>query len=97
LRGITLKRENIHHKKIEDHNHEHEHEHEDDNNLHETQRLKALISHWIEHNTGHLEKIREHAKIAEEEGASEVAKHLNEAVNYMQKAIDSLELALKNL
>jgi hypothetical protein len=82
---------------MEDHTNQHEHEHKNDNNLHETQKLKALISHWIEHNTGHLEKIREHAKIAEDEGASEVATHLNDAVNHMQKAIDALELALKNL
>ncbi|WXG40937.1 MAG: hypothetical protein WED07_09225 [Candidatus Freyarchaeum deiterrae] len=90
-----MKHENSRHKKIENHNHEHEHE--NNSGLFGTERLKALISHWIEHNTGHLEKIRENAELAEEEGASEVAKHLNDAVTHMQKAIDSLELALKTI
>nr|MDO8082237.1 hypothetical protein [Candidatus Freyarchaeota archaeon] len=92
-----MKHEKNHYKKIENHNHQHEHEPNNHNNLHEIQRLKALISHWIEHNTGHLEKIREYVELAEKEGASEVAKYLNEALNYMRKAIDSLALALKHL
>lgn len=90
-----MKRENNHYSK-EKHNHQHEHEHYNSSNLRETQRLKALISHWIEHNSGHLEKIREYAKLAEAEDAIEVAKYLNEAVNHLQKSIDALELALKH-
>lgn len=92
-----MKHENNHHRKVEKHNHQPEHGHNDNINLHETQRLKALISHWIEHNTGHLEKIREYSKLAEAEGAIEVANYLNEAVNYLQKSIDALELALKHI
>ena len=96
-----MRHENSHHKKIENHDHsdehENEHEHKNESNLHESQRLKALISHWVEHNTGHLENVREHAKLAEEEGLSEVARHLDDAANYMKKSIDSLELALKKL
>jgi G3E family GTPase len=92
-----LKNENNRYKKVEKHNHQHEHEHNNHVSLHETQRLKALISHWIEHNIGHLEKMREYAKLAEAEDAIEVAKYLNEAVNHMQKSINSLELALKHL
>ncbi len=92
-----MKHENNHRDKIEHHNHRHEHEKEDHLNLQGTQRLKALISYWIEHNTGHLEKIREYAKLSEEKGTSEVAEHLNEAANHMQKAIDALESALKHV
>jgi nickel/cobalt exporter len=92
-----LKHENNHHENREYHNHRHEHGHENHNNLLGTQRLKALISHWIEHNKGHLNKIRDYAKLAEDEGTSEVAEHLNEAVNYMRKAVESLESALKHV
>lgn len=91
-----LKHENNHHENREHHKHRHDHGYENHNNLLGNQRLEALISHWIEHNTGHLEKIREYAKLAEEEGTSEVAKHLNEAVNHMRKAVESLESALKH-
>ncbi|MGQ9719913.1 MAG: hypothetical protein ACUVXA_01130 [Candidatus Jordarchaeum sp.] len=86
-----------HHENRENHNHQHEHEHEDHNKLHGTQRLRALISHWIEHNTGHLEKIKEYAKFAKEEGIVEAAEHLNEAVNHLQKSIEALESALKHI
>ncbi|MHA1578004.1 MAG: hypothetical protein ACTSUQ_00070 [Candidatus Freyarchaeota archaeon] len=50
----------------------------------------------MEHNTGHLEKIEEYAKLAKEEGKSEVAEHLAEAAGHMRKAIEALESALKH-
>ncbi|MEM2135595.1 MAG: hypothetical protein QXS27_04800 [Candidatus Jordarchaeaceae archaeon] len=77
-------------------NHQHENEHENQHEKLGTQRLKALISHWIEHNTGHLEKIIEYARILEESGTSEVAEHLNEAAEHLQKSIEALKSALKH-
>ncbi|MEM3586188.1 MAG: hypothetical protein QXO71_02605 [Candidatus Jordarchaeaceae archaeon] len=101
-----MRHKDKHYEKFENHNHhvhEHEHEHtyeyehgyDNRGSLNDIQRLKALISYWIEHNTGHLEKIRESVKLAE--GKGEAAKYLIEALNYMQKSVDSLKLALKNL
>jgi molecular chaperone GrpE (heat shock protein) len=92
--GCNLEHENRHHGREE---HDNQHEHNHNNHSDSIQRLKALISHWIEHNIGHLEKIRDYAKFVEEEGAIEVAKYLNQAVGHMQKSIDSLKLALKHL
>lgn len=91
-----MRHENNHHRK-EEHDNQHEHNHNNHSDSYEIQRLKALISHWIEHNVGHLEKIRDYAKLAEEEGVIEVSKYLNQAVDHMQKSIDSLKLALKHL
>ena len=91
-----MKRENNSYENRERNNHSHEHRHNHHNNLHSTSRLKALISHWVEHNTGHLEKIEEYAKLAKEEGKSEVAEHLAEAAGHMRKAIEALESALKH-
>ena len=61
------------------------------------EKLKILLSHWIEHNQEHGEGFREWAKKAREFGEPTVQENMLDAAQCMNKASESLLRALKGL
>ena len=57
-------------------------------------RIKVLIDHWMEHNTGHAREFTEWAGKAEQ---PEVRRHIEEAARQMEKVNDHLLAALERL
>lgn len=60
----------------------------------EVEKLRVLLPHWIEHNTGHEEECLKWAEIARKEGQASVAEHIAAAVKLMQEANGLLKKAL---
>ncbi|HID10856.1 MAG TPA: hypothetical protein EYP17_06095 [Candidatus Latescibacteria bacterium] len=60
--------------------------------MEDREKIRVLLSHWIEHNAEHA---REFLKWAEK--ASEVAEELRRAAQYMEEAGRALEAALGKL
>lgn len=58
------------------------------------EKVRVLLQHWIDHNTGHAEEFSKWQKISAEEGQSEVAENISEAIALMEKANESLTKAL---
>lgn len=59
------------------------------------EKLRVLLQHWIEHNTGHSEEFEKWRKTAEDEGEKDIAAHIGEAIKSMSNANDALEKALQ--
>lgn len=57
-------------------------------------KLKVLIDHWLEHNTGHAREFTAWAGKTEQ---PEVRRHIEEAARQMEKANDHLLAALERL
>ena len=60
----------------------------------EAEKLRVLLPHWIEHNNGHEAECLKWAKIAENEGMTNVAEHITAAVKMMKETNELLEKAL---
>ena len=60
-------------------------------------KLKKYIEYWNEHNSSHLEKLNSRIELAVEAGLNEVEKKMRQAVEYMNKANESLLEAFKLL
>jgi hypothetical protein len=52
--------------------------------------LPTLLKYWVEHNKQHGEELRKWANKATEFGGNEINKDITEAVNYLDKANESL-------
>ena len=63
----------------------------------ETEKLKILLNHWIEHNKEHGEEFREWAEKARDLGEAVVQEDMLEAAQCMNKASESLLRALEEL
>ena len=63
--------------------------------MNEMEKLRVLLSHWIEHNKGHGQDCDKWSAIARKEGADGVATHIDEAVEAMNKVNELLEKALQ--
>jgi hypothetical protein len=63
----------------------------------QTEKLRVLLPHWIEHNIGHGEECRKWLAIAREEGQGKVADYIEEAIQTMSKVNELLEMALKEV
>jgi hypothetical protein len=61
----------------------------------EIKKLGILLEHWIEHNEEHAEEFREWAGKAKEYGSGKVSRKIAEASDYMVKASESLQDAIK--
>ena len=61
----------------------------------QTEKLRVLLPHWIEHNLGHGEECRKWSAIAREEGQGKIADHIDAAVQAMIKVNELLEMALR--
>ena len=63
----------------------------------ETDKLRILLNHWIEHNKEHGEEFREWAEKAQALGEATVREDMLGAAQYMDKASESLMKALEEL
>lgn len=63
--------------------------------MNQTEKLRVLLPHWIEHNLGHGKECRKWSAIAREEGQGKIADHIDEAINSMIKVNEFLEMALR--
>ena len=66
-----------------------------DNN--EMDKLRILLSHWIEHNKEHGNEFREWGDKARNRGKSLVQRDILDAAQYMDKSSESLQRALNEL
>jgi hypothetical protein len=63
--------------------------------MNQTEKLRVLLPHWIEHNLGHGEECRKWSAIAREEGQAKISGHIDEAIKAMIKVNELLEMALR--
>jgi hypothetical protein len=63
--------------------------------MNQTEKLRVLLPHWIEHNLGHGEECRKWSGIARDEGQGKIADYIDDAVKAMAKVNEILEMALK--
>jgi len=63
----------------------------------DTQRLKIVLVHLIEHNEGHAEDYGRWIELAKNNGLTHVAELIGEANRQMSKASDALKAALDHL
>lgn len=61
----------------------------------EIQKLQVLLSHWIEHNSGHEAECLQWAEIAKRQGREEIAASIEAAVHTMQIVNKHLDEALE--
>ena len=60
-------------------------------------KLKTLLSYWIEHNEEHSREFKEWAEKAQEMGEAEVAGEILQAVENMEQVSEILSKTLKKL
>ena len=60
-------------------------------------KLRILLSHWVEHNRNHSEEFLEWVKRCEGSASDDVVLHLRSAGEEMEKVRDHLRAALKHL
>jgi len=63
----------------------------------EKDKLKTLLSYWVEHNEEHSGEFKEWAEKAREMGEAEVADEIMQAVGHMDKVSEILSKTLKRL
>ena len=63
--------------------------------MEEKDKLKTLLSYWVEHNEEHSGEFREWAEKAREMGEAEVADEIMQAVENMDKVTEILTRTLK--
>ena len=61
----------------------------------QTEKLRVLLPHWIEHNLGHGEDCLKWSTIAREEGQGKIADYIDAAIKAMVKVNELLEMALR--
>ncbi|WP_373599613.1 hypothetical protein [Paraclostridium bifermentans] len=86
------------------HGHDHDHEHDccghsgaavAENKDEKT--LNILLVHWVNHNESHEEGFREWVDKAREMGKEETANNIEQAIEYLRKANESLLEAKKHM
>jgi len=65
--------------------------------MEEKNKLKTLLSYWIEHNEEHSGEFREWAEKAKEMGEADVADEIMQAVGHMDKVSEILSKTMKRL
>lgn len=60
-------------------------------------KLRVLLKHWIEHNSGHVEEFAKWQKNMQEEHDTAIAGALTQAMEQMDRVSDILQGALDNL
>ncbi len=63
----------------------------------EKKRLVLLINHWIKHNLAHTENYLDKAKKLEHQKFGKVAKHMEDASDFVLQANKEFEAAIKIL
>lgn len=60
----------------------------------EKEKLRTLLPHWMEHNSGHEEECGKWSEIARKEGMETVADHIDTAIKTMREVNKHLHKAL---
>jgi hypothetical protein len=61
------------------------------------EKLQMLLSHWLQHNESHGAEYLKWAEVARQGGNAETAELIEQAVELMKKADESLEKALESV
>jgi predicted RNA-binding protein len=75
--------------------HSHSHDHEDKDSV--AGRLRILLPHLLDHNSGHIEDIEKWAHKAEHAGYSEAAEEMKEIIKLYKEADEHFERAIQKL
>lgn len=62
-----------------------------------TEKLRVLLQHWIDHNKGHVQEFEPWQKTMQEEGKQSVADHIAKAIASMGVVNEDLTKALEEL
>jgi len=65
--------------------------------LSETEKLRVLLPHWIEHNREHAAEFREWRERIGQSGGEGIAAQLESATQSLEEACKALSLALEKL
>lgn len=63
--------------------------------MNETEKLRVLLPHWIEHNSGHETECLKWAEIARGEGQESIADTIEAAIKKMREGNKLLQKALE--
>ncbi len=55
-----------------------------------SEKLRVILQHWIEHNGGHVAEFEKWQKIMNEDGKDSIAVSLGDAISQMDKVSDIL-------
>ena len=77
-----------------EHSHENAHDHSHGDAKKDTEILKVLLGHWVQHNRSHALEYRKWAEKTKEAGNNEVSERIDEAIELMNK-VDELLLEAK--
>ena len=61
----------------------------------ESEKIRILLPHWIEHNNSHMKEFEKWAGIADDKGMADVAGLIKEAAVLLEKAGEVLSSALE--
>ena len=99
-----------HHHHAHDHSHDHEDHHHHDHDHHDhghsgsdspamslEDKLKTLLTHWIDHNNSHMETYKSWAQKADDGNINAVADLLRQTADTSAGITKALEEALKHL
>jgi len=60
-------------------------------------KLEVVLTHWMDHNRGHVQEFEKWAEKARASGHQEMSERILEAARQMDRANEVLELALRSL
>ena len=60
-----------------------------------TEKLRILLQHWIDHNKGHADEFAKWLNVMKEDGNEEIAHHIAHAIAGMEKVNGHLQAALQ--
>ena len=61
-----------------------------------SEKLRIILQHWIEHNAGHVAEFEKWQKTMTEDGKEKIADFMGEAIKHMDKVSEALAEALKD-
>ena len=61
------------------------------------EKLQMLLTHWLQHNESHGSEYLKWAEVARQAGHATTAEFIEQAVNRLNKADESLEKALESV
>lgn len=61
-----------------------------------SEKLRIILQHWIEHNAGHVAEFEKWQKTMTEDGKEKIATLMGEAIRRMDRVSEALAEALKD-
>ena len=66
-------------------------------NYSDIEKLQVLLTHWLQHNESHGAEYLKWAEVARQDGHATTAEFIEQAVDLLKKADESLEKALESV